>query len=274
MFSKFVYILLNFFNVCGFCTELSELRPSRWRHRKWTILVLAFNIIHLCCMWGVCWGFLDCWESHTNSNLLDFANDIVKFTGASIVHLFVIIEAYSKQSVQRKFWRIFHEVRTDFNRSDRDLMFRSYFAKFGEFFGAMAVIECMQLSRWSIGDGEIYFLTAMFSLRTMTQFRIFQYLFFIHLLNHQLNEVEMETKSLADISENEQVSRHRLRWIRMYHNLVFGLCDCINEVFGWSNVISISYMFLRLVLDLIWNYMVIHRDNGIGVEGSTLYFHK
>lgn len=267
MFSNHIFYLLYIFNFCGFCTELSELRASRWRHLKWTLLVLVVNLIGLCCVCGFVWRYLD--QFYEGLDFLNVTNDVIKFAGAAIARLFIVFESFAKRNIQRNFWKIFHEIRSKYNRSDRDLRFGRYFMKVGQFFGVAIVIEYIQYSRWGINRVNLCFLIATFSMTTLRQFRIFHYLFFIHLLDHQLDEIEIGMKLLADSSENGQVSKERLKWMRMHYDLVFDLSNCINEVFGWSNVINVLYLVLQLALDLIFNYSQNHWKTGVNVEGSS-----
>lgn len=83
--------------------------------------------------------------------------------------------------------------------------------------------------------------------------------------SHQLDEVEEEMKLLADVSETGTVSRDRLKSIRIHYDLVHELSDCINEVFGWSSIAVVLYLFLNLVTDLNWIYWRIHNEIEIDV---------
>lgn len=100
----------------------------------------------------------------------------------------------------------------------------------------------------------------------MAQIRVFHYLFFIHLLDYQLNEIGMEAGSLAEASNNEPIPNARFRWIRMYFDLVYELSDCINETFGWSNVVSVLYLFLLLAVDMIWTHSQNYRVGALGMS--------
>lgn len=262
MFSSYVFILLHFFNLWGFCTELSELRASRWRHRKLAVLMIVLHIIYLCCMCGLIWCFL---YSSGVIDLLDATNDAIKFAGAAITRLIVIFESYAKRNVQRKFWNIFCRIRTKFNRCDHNLLCRSYFAESGPFLGVMIVIKCMHYYRLDTNELTLDFLIALVSLQTMAMIRVFHYLFFIHLLDYQLDEIGTEAESLAEASDNEWISNERFRWIRMYYDLVYELSNCINEIFGWSNVVSILYLFLLLAVDIIWVYSHMYRVGASGM---------
>lgn len=268
MFPERVYYLLYFFNLWGLCTESSQLRMGRWRHKSWTVFILFANIIGLLCLCGVLWDFLD--RLYAELDLLNLTNDFIKFTGASVSHLIVISESYFKRSQQRKFWAVFGEIQSDFNRPRRAVKFRGYFAKLFQFSAAMIVIVQYQYSSRHIYGQTTHFIASKASLLTLHQIRIFHYLFIVHLLNYQLNEAEIEMKCLADSSRNGGFSHNRLRWFRMYYDLVHELSNCMNEVFGWSNVSAILYLFLLLAVDMnFWYYCFqIHIVNDLTFVGK------
>lgn len=267
MFPKYIFGLLYFFNLWGLCTELSGLRMSHHRYHKWTVFILGANIMYLCFAIGSIFHYFE--EAHESSNLLNITNDVIKFVGATVGQLIVIIESYCKRNVQQKLWKIICELRSNFEFRDRDIRFGWYLAKFGEFFGAVFFIEYMQFSKWDFAR-NIYFLFGYISLVTLQHIRVFHYLFFIQLLNHQLNAVEMEMQSLADDSENGPIARDRLKRIRIRYDLVHVLSDCVNEVFAWSNVTSILNLFLLLAVDLNWSYS--HVTEVLGTICSLFIF--
>lgn len=106
---------------------------------------------------------------------------------------------------------------------------------------------------------------------TMHEMRIFYYLFSIRLLDHQLEKVGAEMKLLADASEKGTLSGERLRQIRIHYDLVYELSNCINEVFGWSNVMNILYLFLRLGFDSAWAYWKIAHRGWVAVLGTRTF---
>lgn len=268
MFPEHVFYLLYFFNLFGMCTEPYVLRSSRWRQKRWSILIMGFYTVYLCFLCGFILDSLD--EFYDMFDLLNMANDAIKFAGAIIAHSVVIVESYFKRNVQRQFWTVFRKIQADFKCSDHTIVLRSYFVRLGLFFGAVTYIEFSQAFAWYSEGGEanLFFFIAYVSLLLMQQVRVFHYLFFVHLLNHQLHEIEVGMRNLADASEIGTMSRARLRWIRMYYESVHELCNCLNEVFGWSNAASILYLFLLFAVDMNWTYWQLHSGEPITVEGT------
>lgn len=268
MFPDYVFLLLHIFNYWGFCTESAMLRTSRWWCKRWTVTVLAINIVVLFCLTGLIWHYLN--KSETDLDFLNVTNDFIKFAGALVAHLIVIFESYHKRNVQRNFWMIYCRIRTDFNRLDSAPRFGTYMTKFGEFFCAMIAIIWRLFARELGALNAIIFISSMMTLLSAHLIRVFHYLFFVHLLSYQLSEVDAEMRRLADDSKNGTVSRQRLRSIRMYFDLVHELSDCINEFFGWSNVVSVSYLFMLFAVDSIWNYFKI-QELRFDYEGECIF---
>lgn len=257
MFSKYVLCLLYNFNLWGFCTEFPELRTSQ----KWTRTILGVQLICSCFLCGFVWLFLH-QLFYIDFDLITIVNDVLKFSLATFSYLCIIGESYYNRSKQQNFWIIYRRIRNDFNRSDCDPSFRNYFIKLLQFFITVTVVEIKHFTkRFSL----IFFSTSYFGLMTMQEMRIFYYLFSVQLLDYQLNEIGTEVKLLADASENGRIPRGRLRWIRVYYDLVYDLSNYLNEVIGWSNVVNIMYLFLRLVFDLTWIYWQIQHKDGVAV---------
>lgn len=261
MFPKYIYCLLYNFNLWGFCIELPELKMSQ----KWTHIMFGVQIMCSCFITVTVWLYL-IKNLREEKDLLNMANTSAKLCAAMVAYWFIVIESYWKRPMQQKFWLIYRQIRNNFNRSDRHAMFRSYGILFVHFVVSLPGLEAIDILLWSSEHSgmNLYFLFAYTGLAMMHVVRIFHYLFFIRLLDHQLDEVGREMQSLTDASVKETLSLVRLRRIRIYYDLVHELSNCINEIFGWSNIINVLYMFLILVVDLNWIYWKIH--NGIRVE--------
>lgn len=241
---------------------------SRWRHQKWTRIIFGMQIICSCFFCGFV-SIIFSKDFHKELDFLSIANNVIKLGGAFIGYWIIFVESYCKRPVQRKFWQIYRQIRSDFCRSDHVLVFGNYFVKFGLFFIITAVIEVKQsLQLISMLNGTtLYFAFSYFALMIGHEMRVFHYLFFIHLLDQQLDNVGIEMKVLADASEIGTISRNHLKWIRMHYDLVYELSNCVNEVFGWSNIATVLYLFLQLVTDLNWTYWAIHNEMEVELQG-------
>lgn len=257
----------------GFCTELSEVRTGAGRKRcqLWTRIIFGGQIMCAFTLSIYVWTFFER-SKYDELDLLSIANDVIKMCGAVAVYWFIIFESYWKRHEQRKFWRIYRLIRADFNRIGRNASFVSYFMKFGEFFVVALAIEIGSLSRWFTvyNAWNFFYAASYFSLMIMQDMRIFHYLFFVHLLDHQLHEAGLEMKVMADMSENRPIPRDRHKWMRIYYDLVHELSECINEVFGWSHIGATLYCFLRLVVDLNCSYWLIHNGKDVTTSSSCI----
>lgn len=269
MFSKYILCLLYNFNLWGFCTELTELRMNQ----AWTRLIFGAQIISSCLLCAFACITLN-QNHHKGADFLSISNDVFKISGVVISCWLVLIESYFKRSIQRKFWKIFRQIRDSSNRSDHQLTFGNYFIKFGLFLIVVAGIEIYMFNELAsvISGWILFFAFSYFSLLIMQDLRIFHYLFFVHLLDHQLHGVELEMKLMADDSQSAIISRERFKWIRIYYDLIYELSNCMNEVFGWSNIATILCLFLRLVVDLNWIYWLIHNKVDVEVHRTSRLF--
>lgn len=247
--------MLYIFNLWGFSVEIPDIHMSL----KWTRVIFCVHIIISCYICSFVWQFLN-ENLEKKIDLLSVANNVIKFSAALIAYWAIIVESYSKRSVQQKFWRIYRQIYNDFNREDRNLMFRNSLNKFVHFFIFFTGLD--EFIRWiSFLNGlNVYFKLPYIGLMMMQDMRIFYYLFFIRLLNHQLEEVAIEMELLADANERGIFLKDRLKWVRIFYDSVHGMSNCINEIFGWSSIIGVLFLFLRLVVDLNWIYWRIHRQ--------------
>lgn len=255
MFPKYIHYLLFNFNLWGFCAELPELRMSQ----TWTRLILIGQLL---CSGLVCaFVYQTLTENYSiNLDFLTKTNVVLKLCGIFIGAWFIVIESYWKRPSQRKFWQIYHRIGIEFKGVNYKTALGTYFLKFGLFFVISAGVSVQHLvGLITVFDKKsLPLLFSFFFLMVMEEMRIFYYLFYVSLLHHHLSEIEMEMKSLADSSEHRAISPQRLRWVRMYYDLVYEVSNCMNDVFGWSQFSSVLYSFVRLVSDLNWIYWQIH----------------
>lgn len=256
MFPKFILYLLYSFNLWGYCTELPELRMSR----KWIRVIFVCQVICSFCFGVFVWFLLQ--QQFMQIDLLSITNFVIKLRGAVLCYLFIIVESYCQRHSQRTFWQIYRNIRSEFNRAGHPANFSSYLFRFVQFFVTVVGVELSFIAPFAsyLDVTSSLCLFSYLSLLLMQQWRTFHYLFFIRLLDHQLDEVGVEMKMLADASETGTLSRDRLCWIRLYYDSVHELMNRINEVFGWSNVVCILYLFLRLVVDLNEFYRKYHES--------------
>lgn len=238
---------------------------------KWTRCILAIHII-CSCLLSAHVRFYIIGDLFKNVGFLTITNMLIKYCGVIVVCLITAIESYCKRSIQRKFWQIYRQIVRDFTGEDHDIVFRNYFIQFGTFFVvALGIYVRHAIITISVFSGiKLCFAFSYLSVMTMQDMRVFHYIFFVHLLDHQLHAIGLEMERLADASERQKISHESLKRIRIYHDLVHELSNCINEVFGWSNMAIILYLFTRLAVDL--NRIYYKRISELDTDIKRSYF--
>lgn len=264
MFSKCISYLLYNFNLWGFCVEFPEFGMIQ----KWTRIIFGVHLISTCFLCEFVWLFLH-QVFYIEYDLISVLNDVVKFCLATFAYVSIVVESYCKHSVQQHFWKTYRRIRSDFDRPECKLTFRTYFIQFIQYFSITIFVEIKHIVKWF----SPFLSFSYFGLMTMHEMRIFYYLFILRLLDHQLDQVGIEMELLVDASEKKTLSRNRLTWIRIYYDLVHELSISINEVFGWSNIINVLYLFLRVVFDSSWVYWRIHHKGRIELFSALSLFH-
>lgn len=144
-----------------------------------------------------------------HAGLLIVANRLLKYCGVTVVCTTTIFESYCKRHAQQKLWRIYHHIESDIKYFDHMAVLRDFLINFGLFYVSATLLYVKYGILTLSACGWIEF-AAVFSYVTfmmMQDLRIIYYKFFVRLLDHQLHEVEMEVKSLADDSEHKRIAR-------------------------------------------------------------------
>lgn len=269
MFSKPILYLFYNFNLWGFCTELTELRMSQ----LWAHFIFVFQLIFSGFLCAVSCIFTY-QNLHERLGFLVVANNTLKLGAVVISYWFIIVESYHRRPVQRKFWQIYRQTDGAFTHCDGKSGHRRYLVKFSIFFVIATIIYIKQFVGLNIefNGTFFYFAFSYVGLIVMQDMRIFHYLFFVLLLENQLNTVEKQMELLANVSHCAKIPSERLKWIRIQYDLVHDLLNCMNEVFGWSNIAIILCLFLRLVVDMNWTYYRI--QNAADVMMERMCFHN
>lgn len=267
MFSGPVVYLFHSFNLWGFCTELEELRMGE----KWTRSIFVCHFI--CSVFFCVIISITTYQKYlVGMGLLVVTNDAVKLGAVVISYWFIIIESYSQRPVQRIFWQFYQQADKNFSFNGKSVL-RGYFVKSWLFLvvgGFCYVKNFADLDDIFRGTFFYYFIFSYVCVMTMHEMRIFHYLFFVRLLDHQLNIVEKRMKALASASQDGKITCENLKRVRIHHDLVHDLSDCMNKVFGWSNIATILCLFLRLVVDLNWTYWQSTSHMDVGGESKSL----
>lgn len=279
MFPNHIIYQLVFYNILGFCTELSEISLNH-RTRKRSTVIFVIHLLFLC----MCVTLIGHFKppsslTKTKMDLLTVINDGVKVFSSVIVYYFVIVESYTKRHVQQQFWKIYIQINRDqCNQNHANAMFRNYFKKFLLFFLFAIGMEMTVFLQISAKEFAITFVYII--LVTMHQTRVFYYLFYVELLHYELKAIKNDLKEMADasarsilmVTDNEweiedRILCEKFKRLRKNYSLVYTLANCMNEVFGWSHLASIMYYFLLLLADLNYAYWHLYTNRNLQIRG-------
>lgn len=220
---------------------------------KWTRVIFAFHIIRVCVLSYAFWWMACGGNYYRDYDLITVTNDAVRSGGILSGYLIFTLESYRKRPIQRKLWTNYQRIQREFNHFDCAPSYNGFTLKFVQTFVVLAYFHTRSCFRFINERNRIDFdyVVFYFGLTFIQKIRHFHYLFFIQLLDQQLNLFVMELKS--------KCTQNRLKRIRIHYDLLYELSECINEMFGWSNVMSFPYLLVRLALDLSWIFWLIYK---------------
>lgn len=260
MLPKQIVCILNFFDICGYCTESSALA----QHKRIQLLLFIAQVLLACVFtWNQFQLTLDFYEY---LGPLQTGNEMLQYSTALCTHWLIIFDSFVYRREHRRFWTILQ--RFDRRVCKPCISFRKYLFKFYEYF--LVSIALYALSFYFRGIPRIYGAFIYAGLMIICQFRVFYYIFCLDIVNWQLqtidNELIKEIQSLHN--RNERYDLKCFKWFNKHYGCVVEMTELLNEVFGWSQFALILFAFYGLLTDLNWCYAA------FGSVPYTAYFSK
>lgn len=250
-----ITMVVHYFDLCGFYSEFQTIN----RRLKVKLLILHCIIGTLITIATVHYII-----QYVN-DVLGSVNDSVKMFGALLVYFSSIIEFFSKRKCQRNFWNIHRSIGLRFC-AQRKRFPREYFWKFA-YLPIISIFYAIFYTHIAI-QRKMYFWVGYSFILIMYQHRTFYYLFYLELIRIELNTINDKLKKMH-LSTSKESTTERFKWICEYYENVYGLCECTNDIFGWSNVFTIIYSFQIVTTHLNWVYWIYYKSNGnFIVEGG------
>lgn len=251
MFSKWIRLLLNVFDICGFRTEIESLPGTS----KTSDRIFVLHIF---------------WALATIVIVIAFSlrtralNGVLPYTVNTTLHNFcgvftywvVIIESFAQRNIQQKFWHIYWCIHADDNCLPHGKSyFKVYLIKTILYFAAVVPIDCY-LMYYFLSFVENYFLfrLAYLFFVILYQTRIFYYLFYVELIKYELIGIKNAIKNIAPAPNDRGGKAKPMKLVYKHYSQICELNDCINHIFGWSNFVTILYCFGLLLTDANWAY--------------------
>lgn len=258
MYPRWIVLLLSYYDFWGF---RSEFNTSGFYNK----IVRIISVLHLFLVTTATLFFIQ-YFLNFDADTLGIANDIIKYFGALCVYWTIFIETNSKFVSMKRFWHIFQLI--DYQHFNHQYFKRRFFLfKTISFFLAAFILHILYLERAILFAGTKYISFWFFNgiLMMIYQHRAFYYLFYLDLVEYELNIIKNDIMDIVKTIEKIKIEMHifdkrksisklfeqkRLKWIRNYYMLVYDMSECLNAVFGWSNMTTVLYSFLLILTDL------------------------
>lgn len=263
MFSKWIYSLLKFFDICGFFTEIQQSQNSSKRfgsikvfilHIFWAlgalIIVITFSI-----------------KTRVLGDVLPYkVNTTLQNTCGVLIYCVIIIESFFQRKIQQKFWNIYKYIHTDQQQqqhnkfSHRTLHLKVYLIKLLSYFSASIPVDVYLMCYFfNFVESHFFYSLAYMFFVVIYQTRIFYYVFYLELIKYELKAIKNPLKSVAlvnDLKGNliRLDAPSQMKTIYKHYSQICELNDCINQIFGLSNFVTILYCFELALTDANWAY--------------------
>lgn len=271
MYPRWMLILLHYFDLWGFCTQVQKSQTVYRIILICHIIIATFVTLTIIVFMG----------RPVGDNLGVF-NDSLKLYTHLIINWIPIIELYLKHRIQRKFWKIMHNIDKEFC-SHQYLCFKSYLIKIILFFILLIAMFLNYLLCLHRSELITFWFSFIFIVSFCKNY-FFYYLFYLEFIKYELKMVYRETKLMSCYCERctlkssktflKKFYCNRFKWIRKYYGSIYDLCDIINTVFGWSNVFAIPMSFLLILADINWFYWKLYNKYRVDMIGKFIKLRK
>lgn len=249
MLSRYSSLLLFYFDLCGFCTEY---RPTKY-HKRFVYIIFLFHIGFM--LFALLYQIYIVRVDDTKSTRFFLSNDSFKSVFILVGHILTVVESMCRRQTQHKFWQLSHCI-LETNGRCRNFSYVSMFFR--------------NLTIWSFAEGLMHFVYSNLSRPLLEIIYLFIFVFQYHSQMirsiYYVLHINIVETSLADmacslvISLTKVVEKNQSLRLHCYQKqleLIDDSIECINRVFGWSNVVNILAIFNILLATLNWSVYLI-----------------
>lgn len=275
MFPNFIIIVLQYFDFCGFCTEHNVISSEKSRSKQ-SILIFVIHIINFIAQFAI---IVIRFIMHPilNFNAISRMNDYIKYIGVLLSYSGSTIELMCSRRYQRSIWKLFIKNHCGTNTAFKSNLFHCLRFKCILYFivnlCASIRIFSFVIPYWQTTEAP--FWCSLYFLFFMHQSKVFFYSFYIDLVINEfksINNIILSEKNLSfELKEQKtkKVGRNCEKVKRIRHNYqsIQSMVDCLNNIFGWSQFITVIYCFSVLVCEfnyLYWRIVKLQPFNYLG----------
>lgn len=250
MLPNHITLIIKAFDCLGFFTEFKSNRWSRTlRYAISCIIFIYFTTFNY---------NLYLLKRTPSIKIVDLIIAQLQYFGALFTYFIVCIESFIKRSSQRAFWQ---RITTNDHHVENE--WRSNLLKFGCCLFIL-IGYLVQLSL-DVDSKCIVFVLTVTVLTRMYQFRIFYHSIYMEVIRIHLKVIHMYAVAASVLVK---VPEGYLKSIRLTYRRTFKSVNCMNEIFGYSQLFVVSYSFFLVLTDCNWCYTRFGTENTLTPSGK------
>lgn len=191
-------------------------------------------------------------------------NEIQQYTSALSAYWLIIIESYCKRATQQRFWLLLAKIQND-GCTGRGTGFRiwKHIFQLIDFFATINYFLFGYSGDFFQNDSA---LISYFAVVNLCLHRVFHYVFHLKIIEYELKLVECEV--INSFKKVNGFGGVQLLKIRESYRLILEMVECVNSIFGWSNLATILFCFHFLLSELNFTYSY---PSYASVEGNCYF---
>lgn len=198
--------------------------------KNWLILIFHIGL----CTWCSFSAFNQFSRKQAFMEFIDALNFFLYYITSASLYWTILYDSYTTRNEQQMFWKIYARANERL-RSELNLTKGNYFLIFSLLLAADLTACIMAIVREVKTDpGRIMHLTFL----CVVDHRIFFYLLHLKVISYELNKIKHEIKEMSENISNVPVN-YRFRFFREQFDLVFGMTEHVNRIFGLSHLVLI-----------------------------------
>lgn len=268
MHSHFLIAILQYFDLCGFCTEYNVILSKKCTN-QYAILIFFIHIINILVICVILYPFLV--DPIAKFETIARTNDYTKFAGLVLTYVLSINESICNRRSQRHIWTLFMQNQRETSLRKklnllRRLQRRSLIYFFVSFCAAVRFTFKFFVD-WKISHA--HFWLTFYVLIFMQRTRIFYNFLYYDIILEELESINALINGVK-FSKKIKISKKKriVKQIRYSYQTIQLMVDNLNDVFGWSHFITIICYFVLVVCELDYFYWCFVEGIPVSVVGN------
>lgn len=169
---------------------------------------------------------------------IDVVNFLVHYLNALVAYWTILLETYKYRNLQKQFWTILNEMTEVYCRQiNRKCFWILFFHLL--MLSTISIISFTQEHDTPYDVKVLYFI-----LLNYCDIRLFYLMIYFDVIEFNLKRIENE----LNLNANNSIRKfYNFGWIRKYYGFIYKISECINTMFGWSELATTLFSFGTLL---------------------------